>query len=425
MTPLLPLETFRSIMSFHPYHFWGLADQDLLRVTSNCNPLVYEHAYQVADAVGRQEIREAIEVAEARLREYLGYGVAPAYRTATLAEPEPGAAGFAYRAPGIGADGRWLGVQLPEGEVRALGVESLTLIATANVTQSDQDGDGINDTFTVSTPTTVTDTSQIAVYFSATERYDGSGASERWRILPVTVAISGGTVTVTGRLWQIVDPVRYEGFNLGNNGLDPATAANFAATLDLYQRTTSTSGTTTDTAQAVVIWGTDPGRACCATGDPYAGSPYDPAALATAVARGSVRDSRRGWVYAAEATYDSATGIWSAYNTALCRFPDRILIRYLAGLPLDADGQMQAAWRPVVARLAAAELARPVCGCETANRELYRWQVDLARTGGNNDEQFGAVSATDLDNPFGTRRGHIYAWRRVVELRRQRGIAAG
>lgn len=412
MTPLLPLETWRALMGFHPFHFWQLADNSALAVTSNCDTLVFEHPYQVADAVGRAEIRQAIETAEDRVREHLGYSVAPRYASETLDWPFAG-----Y----WDARGRWPSVQLREGEVRAIGVEQLTLIATANVSLSDTDGDGISDTFTVSAATSVTDPAQIAVYFSQAERYDGSAASERWRVLPITVRISGGTVTVTGRIWQIVDPVRYEGFAV--QSLDPATAGVFAATLDIYQRTTNADGTTTDTSQAVVIWETEPG-ACCGTSNLYAGSPYDPAATAQAAARAGIRDARRGVVFAAEATYDSTSGVWSAYNTAQCRVPDRVLVRYQAGLPLEANGQMSAVWRPIVARLAAAELARPVCGCEVANRELYRWQVDLARTGGNNDEQFGAVSADDLNNPFGTRRGHIYAWRRVVQLRHQRGIQA-
>jgi hypothetical protein len=83
---------------------------------------------------------------------------------------------------------------------------------------------------------------------------------------------------------------------------------------------------------------------------------------------------------------------------------------------------MQHAWRVTVARLAAAELARPICACDEANREIFRWQFDLARTAGAGDEAYGAIAAGDLDNPFGTRRGHVYAWRQVKQLRQQLGI---
>src|SRR6185369_16921871 len=99
----------------------------------------------------------------------------------------------------------------------------------------------------------------------------------------------------------------------------------------------------------------------------------------------------------------------------------RVTVRYLAGFPLASDGQMQEPYRTMVARLAAAELARPICACDEANRELYRWQFDLARTAGSGDEAYGAVSAEDLNNPFGTRRGHVYAWKQVKNLRQLRG----
>ncbi|MCL5998277.1 MAG: hypothetical protein M1546_19825, partial [Chloroflexi bacterium] len=67
MTPLLPSDEFRRILGFSPYHFWQLADNDKARITSNCNPLVMQYAWQNADAIGRSEILEAIELAERRL----------------------------------------------------------------------------------------------------------------------------------------------------------------------------------------------------------------------------------------------------------------------------------------------------------------------------------------------------------------------
>ncbi len=85
---------------------------------------------------------------------------------------------------------------------------------------------------------------------------------------------------------------------------------------------------------------------------------------------------------------------------------------------------MQEPFRTVVARLAAAELARPICGCEDASRELFRWQFDLARSSGSGDEQYGAVSAADLDNPLGTRRGHVAAWRFIRQRQRYQGFLA-
>jgi hypothetical protein len=97
-----------------------------------------------------------------------------------------------------------------------------------------------------------------------------------------------------------------------------------------------------------------------------------------------------------------------------------VTINYYAGYPLEK--RKMAAWLiPVVARFAMAELARRICTCDYANRELWRWQFDRASTSGNNDETY-QISIEDLNNPFGTRLGHIDAWKRVQGERIMAGI---
>lgn len=432
----LPLDSFRQIMAFNPWHFWGYADTSRLALTSACNGLVVEYGWQQPDVASRSDIRAAILTAEARLRDYLRYRVAPEYTEATVPWPRYLDASLMRTRP-IDPTGRWLSVQLPEGQIQALGVEQLTALAlAAPVTLSDPDGDGYDELFTVGPiATTVTDPAQIAVYVPAAARFDGadwtSAVGARWRIAPVNVTISGGMLTITGARWLLVPPIRYEGLIGIGSGLDPSSAATTLAALDVYTRTTDANGTTITTAQATITWETHPwgvqswwcGCAGCVTpATAYGGSPFDPAATANAVGRAALRDAALGIVAPAESAYNATTGIWSSLNWTVCTEPDRATVRYLAGLPLDASGQMQQPWRVVVARLAAAELARPICACDEANRELARWQFDLARTSGAGDEAYGAVSAADLNNPFGTRRGHVYAWRQVEQLRTLRGI---
>lgn len=73
--------------------------------------------------------------------------------------------------------------------------------------------------------------------------------------------------------------------------------------------------------------------------------------------------------------------------------------------------------------MAAAEMPRKICACDESNRELHRWQFDVARSAGANDEAYGAVSDIDINNPFGTRRGQIYAWKEVRALRKLIGTS--
>jgi hypothetical protein len=431
-TNLLPLYSFFEALDFHPFHGFGIAGTGDTAVSNSCNSLVRRHAWQNSDAVGHKAIMGAIAHAETMLREYLGFSVAPHYVVETL--PWPRLADVALvRWGAADVDGRRLSVKLEEGEIRAIGVETLAAIQTsAAVTYTDADGDGVEDTFTISAPTSVTDASQIAVYISAADRYNGWGRttdlSNDWRLLPLKVTISGGTVTIRGPKQLCVKPIKYEGaVNVGANGLEPNTATNFVTTLDIYQRYTATDSTAVATSQAVIAWETMPGAGCCGSSDvssAYSGSPYDPAAVAQAVARVGIRDARTGLVTPAEAAYNTTTGVWSDLDWTLCQEPDRVTVRYLAGFPLSSDGQMQQPFRTIVARLAAAELTRPICGCVSANQELDYWQFDLARTAGANDEQYGTTTEI-LNCPFGSRRGQVWAWKQVQHLRQLRGFAAG
>ena len=42
---LLPLETLRAAIGYHPFHFWGLANATA-PIRSNCNDALYQYAWQ-------------------------------------------------------------------------------------------------------------------------------------------------------------------------------------------------------------------------------------------------------------------------------------------------------------------------------------------------------------------------------------------
>lgn len=424
---LLPLETFRKVLGYNPYHFWGLVNSKV-PVTNACPSVVLQYAWQNADAIGRSEIAEAIEEAEDKLLQYLNFAIAPRYISKTVPWPQYFDGRQARFAP-VNANGKRVGVYLGEGMIQAVGVETLTQIGTAAVTLSDLTGDGLYDTFTTAPlATTVTNESEIAAYFIVADRFDDTGLSDRWRILPVSVSISGGNVVVSGRSWLLIKPLLREGFSDdAQEGLDPDDTANYAAQLVIYQRTTSTNGETVETSQGVLLWDTDPCHgpfcwcgSCSGINYDPASSYSDPAAVGMAVARVGVRDAVLGEMLPAQALR-STSGIW--YDQyALYREPDRVTLRVLAGWPLEPNGDVSRRYQTLVARLAAAEMERPISSCDVANRAVSRWQFDVARAAGANDEQY-SISPTDLDNPFGTRRGQVLAWKKVRDLRLTRGIS--
>lgn len=410
----LPLDTFREILGFHPFHFWQLVNS-VTPITDACNDLVKEQSWQNTDAIGRADIREAIETAERRLSDHLGYNVMPRWGSDTV----PFARYFDNAQQRVGyadGQGRWISAQVKDGRVDALGIETLTLIGTVTtgvgggLVFSDADADGLNDTFVATIATTITDPAQIALYFAAGDRLDGEAAGDRWRIEPVRVSISAGTATIRGRYWLLVKPLLYQG--VLSDQLNPLTATNFVASLDVYRRYNNPDGTTLETSQAVLYWETPPYPNCDEVYLPTNAS--DPAAVAQAIGRAGIRDARNGYLYAAESAYNVTSAQWSAGLVTSWRTPDRVLFRYRSGDALDTNGHMRREWATVVARLAAAEMSRPICGCDKANQELWRWQVDLALnpSGGSDFD----ISQSDLNNPLGTRLGHLYAWKRINKL---------
>lgn len=431
----MPLEFFRDILDFNPFWFWGMADNsEALRPGAQgglqgCRGVTKETSWQDRDYAGRQDVRRAIARAEKRLAEQLRFYPAPMYFEETVQWPKYHDRTMIRSGP-FDSDARWLNIKLSNGYIQAVGVEARTSVALATpVTYTDTDGDGYMDTATIGPiVTTLLDPKEIATYFVEADRYGyDKSISEKWRISPTKVTISGGSVTIRGPAWMFIRPVILSGVNVPD--FDPnGTPSPLATTVDVYRKYTDGSSTNVDTSQGVIIWETRPyhgwwcGCSSCVGGS-YAGSPYDPAATARAVARVGIRDSKGAIVTPSESFYNSTNDTWASINTWVCDQPDRVTIRYLAGYPNDADGQMNAKYRELVTVLAAAELGRPLSGCADANRLLFYWQQDLAKTG--NDKELYATSADILDNPFGTRRGHVYAWHQITANARGTGLRVG
>ncbi len=425
MTSLVSVEHFRREMQIQPFHFWSLADDTLTPVSSLCNDLIHEYGWQGTDMAGRADIRIALEKAENKLRDYLGYSIAPHFVTETDIMPKY--MDWALHRVGYqDAAGRWLDVSLKEKKLLTVGIETRTLISTITVAgfglvYTDDDGDGLIDTFTATFATSVTDVTQIALYFASGDRLDGAAVSERWRITPIQVQISAGIATVKGRAWQLIRPILYEGvgsyFADPTYALDPTVLSNYAQSVEAYRYYCDPTGTTTDTAQAMLIWETLPYPFWATT--PTDNS-RDPASQAYAIARCALRDPRNGVIGVGEAIYNTTTNVWEAVNLTAARPPNRITVRYQAGADL-VNGQIDPAWVTVVCRMAAAELGRRVSLCPTSSKEIAYWQIDRAFSGNATEERFNA-SAGDLDNPFGTRNGHLYAWHEVQSKRLLTGV---
>lgn len=422
---LLSLEEFRAIVRMHPYHFWQLADDELVPVVNSCDDLLYEDDYLNADAMSRQSIIEAIARAEAKLADYLKYDVAPRYRTSLIDYPALGDESQ-WRGYPIDSQGRTTSLRLPYTNLITLGVRRSDLVGTAAVILRDANRDGLNDSFTllIDLPDGVTNPAQLAVYFSEGDRWDPMAPMTKWRVRPVSVSIADGQATIAGRCWTIVRPELY-GIVAGvQQSLDPTDDEVYVDRLDVYYEYLDPNGTSVDDCQATLIWEVNPYPiwACEGSATSYTPNASDPAALGKAVARAGIRHASTGLVTPVEALRDATSGEWRQVGWSTGYQPDRVEVRYLAGLS-TVDQAMRRYWQQTTMYLALAELEGPLCACESVSARLHHWQFDLAATGAAEGEDYGATPPSDLDNPFGTRRGHVEAWRRVSAKRTTIGIA--
>ena len=389
---MLSLEAFRKYIGWNPYHFWGLANEQV-PILSSCKALVQQYNWQSTDSIGRAEIQDAILRAEDKLQDHLGYAVGRRWTTAEVSWPDY------YQSNGK----PWwaTAIAVPnEGYIHSFGVETRTLIDDeASVVYTDTNGDGVIDTFTVTVVTTVTDVTQISLFIPVADQVpDRTMSGEQWRIIPRSVTISGGSATITGPSWLMVLPVLYEGVATSANGIDPSNLANYLNIVEVYQVTTGGS-------QGLALYDYAPYPQWCCP------SISDPAAVAVTDIRAGVVHPLFGTVNPVVSVQNTTTLLWTAANTCACRPPDRVRLNLNAGYPRSSTGDLELYWQQVVARLAIAEIQGEPCGCEAANHVWAYWQQDVSRTSGPDQYAFKEAA---LNNPFGVKRGHIEAWHAVL-----------
>lgn len=411
----LPLYKWFQYMGMHPWHKFQLANS-MLPVTAQCPSLTFEYAWQSGDRAGRQDVRRSIKRAQDLFTQYANFSPSIEFRDVTLPYPRLGNQALT-RFGGGDYTGHWLGFQLPERFIKAAGYEHITTATTPALTYLDLDNDGIFETAQCSTtvPTGTTPDEVYITFAAADYVYNDTEANV---ITPRSVTISGTTATIVFNTPTLVRPILYtvpRPTQLDPGVLPPTAGSPFASTVRVSRRFCDPNGITFETAQAVLIWESQPYPSWATLGA-FNSTTADPAQLAYAPARVGIRDANQGIVYTGESVYNATTGTWVGLSGfSEYRPPDRVKFRYLAG---SNDSNLEL----VIARLAAAELARPVCACTSANKELSEWQTDLARLGAT-DETY--AQPNDFTNPFGSRRGHIFAWRTVQQVQGVVGIIAG
>lgn len=272
--------------------------------------------------------------------------------------------------------------------VQAIGRRATTVLeAAAPVVYTDEDGDSVLDTGTVTVvmATTPPATDQIQMFFQVTDGAPGA-ADQRYELDYRTVSVSGNTITITAHISYFVKPTLWlvpyiaPNWNPENkNVLDTTDAANYVTAVDVYR-----------------VW-PDPSSAVNLLYDPlWVGCCSDDLSQYTTVAgQALIEDSRLGLLRFRELVCPSCRRYPYAY----------VDVYYYAGYPLTYWGEPDPELLRAVVRLANCNMPRDPNSF--SNPILQLWQTDTL--------YMQDAKGNMVTSPFGSKVGEVTAWRIVSD----------
>jgi len=280
---------------------------------------------------------------------------------------------------------------------------------------SDVDGDGFDEIMTITVATTLTSNStrQIKVYF------DGHSTRE-WEITdPISVDITAGVLTIVFNFWSMIDPALQDVFPSATLEALDIYDAIYVTAVDVYREYTDWSQHS-----AEFFWEPRVQTITCAS---CGGTGCTACQLTVQCGCLYVRDVHRGIVVPTPGDWNATDGAWASTAFSLCYEPDQVKLWYYAG-DMDDDyvnGQavspLKRQYAEAIAWMATARLERNFCNCGALTALATDLRKDLSFLG--RDSSY-IVPDRDLDNPFGTRKGEVMAWRRLSRLIKKRPAVA-
>jgi hypothetical protein len=435
---LLAPARYAQILSVNPVHFQGAVGITVFPIrggdsNNRANDLWPRYSWQQSDHVSMEDLSRAIYDAEQDIARELGWYPAPWYVSEEIQQFPRHYRPDVFRWGGRNVRGMRASVITDFAKVIAGGRRDVDLIGTANVAAvvapgtivySDEDGDGFNETATITLTTTYG--AAFARYFKVYHAdYDGDQA---WEIRPArSKSITGTTWTGVFSSWLFVNPDTQGRYptDEGWSGIDIQTDdSNFVTSVEVYYEYV-------DNAQvsAEFYWEPCPTHAilssvcvCCG------GTGCEACTHDTQTGCLHVRDAERGIVVPQPANYDSDDSEWDQSTFTYCRDPEFVKLWYYAGEYEDRflNGTLldplSDYWAHAIAWLATTKLERPFCSGGNVTALAERLREDLSFSGAGGAYQADPAA---LANPFGPQRGAIMAWQRVTKFALHRRARPG
>ncbi len=402
----LSLDRWAAIIGIHPAHFNGVFFGDSPSV---CQQPWLQQPWQAADRLGREEVARAIAQAEADIEDYIGYRLLPDWEVDEWQITERLWRKELVNLSVTDIRGMAQTVEAKWGYFVSGGIRASTLIEVARpIVYTDEDGDDYEEIATVTaTVEAGRDPCEIHIYYPVSNAMVLTGGEDQWEIRLIDVSITGVTATIRFHREQAVLPQELRDYfppadDSHLRGVDGAVDGNFLETVDVYRVHNDPQ------TQVSFLW--EPfGSGCeCNSGGCVL------CAYNTQTGCLMLRsEPRQSVVSYHPATWNADDEDFDAAAWAVNRQPNLARLFYYAGWRDKRQAcptvKMDPEWERTVAYYAAALLDRPICECNNIRAWVDHWQKDLAIRG----EEGLQVSSGDLDNPFGTRRGAVYAWKRV------------
>lgn len=402
---LIPLDRAAKILGIDPFHFNMITT--LRRPQTNaCDDIWFQYADQRIGQASRYDLSVALFQAEQQTTQYLGYSPLPTWfsdEERSIAVP------YAveltnYR--GINSRGKPKSIRSKFGYVIEAGARAKTLIEErSSVSYCDLNGDGYEETATVTVSTTVTDPQEISIYFT------GKDGEDVWEIRPIDVSISSGIATITFQKYLVPLPELWENEPSEDDPqwrtIDGDNEENFVETVDVYRVYTDTSN------QATLYYENNCGS-CGGSGCPSCEFDTESACL-------RVRDSRLGVFSYSAATWDEDTESF-VFSDGCYANPSKIKINYRAGFVNGGTAartkypykQMDTMWERSIVYYAFTLLDRADNVCDNTQNIWKNMSEDLALAEGGRSF---SMSFKHMQNPMGTTRAAINLWRMIEQHR--------
>lgn len=389
----LPLDRWAEFMGINPIHF----NQCNIPALQNavCGSGWFQRDWQDTDRVSREQLAHAISQAEEMIESFLGFRLLPSWEVEEYHsfEARPLRPEF-YNLSARDVRGRNTGIRLDWGYFISGGIEAKSLVqANRTIAWTDEDGDGYEDTGTVTaTVTAGQDECEIEVY------YPGKSGDDSWRIREAVVSISGTTATITFKRERCLLEEFTSGFDV--RAQDYTDDTKFLTEVDVYRHYNDPQ------TQATLLWESN-GCDCNTADCPQCGFNAQTACI-------RVRDDdRMSFVGVSPGEWDATNEQFTALTLDVKREPDAVKVWYRAGwrnkrLSCPND-QMDRDLAFAVSVLAASMLDRKICDCRGPHEAIARWQADTAFIKGATEMK----QVKPQDCPFGTRAGAVEAWRRI------------